>query len=117
MKHFHSSRGWLRSTDCPDTGCKLNVHKAFRRRPGRLLNVLCTFSLRPVSRVDLWAKGPARFLNLSCVQGVESSLIKDFKLSKLEYNSLCQKVNFSVVHPIHITIPRFSRTLLSFQIQ
>ena len=27
----------------------LNVHKTFRRRPGRLLNVLCTFNLRPVS--------------------------------------------------------------------
>ena len=35
---------------CPvDTGRKLNVHKTFRRRPGRLLNVLCTFNLRPVS--------------------------------------------------------------------
>ena len=32
-----------------DTGRKLNVHKTFRRRPGRPLNVLCTFSLRPVS--------------------------------------------------------------------
>ena len=32
-----------------DTGRKLNVHKTFRRRPGRLLNVLCTFHLRPVS--------------------------------------------------------------------
>ena len=32
-----------------DTGHKLNVHKMFRKRPGRLLNVLCTFSLRPVS--------------------------------------------------------------------
>ena len=32
-----------------DTGRKLNVHKTFRRRPGRLLNVLCKFSLRPVS--------------------------------------------------------------------
>ena len=32
-----------------DTGRKLNVHKAFRRRPGRLLNVLCTFNLRLVS--------------------------------------------------------------------
>ena len=31
-----------------DTGRKLNAHKTFRRRPGRLLNVLCTFSLRPV---------------------------------------------------------------------
>ena len=33
-----------------DTRCKLNVHKAFKRRPGRLLKVLCTFNLRPVSR-------------------------------------------------------------------
>ena len=31
-----------------DTGRKLNVHKTFRRRPQRLLNVLCTFSLHPV---------------------------------------------------------------------
>ena len=32
-----------------DTGHKLNVHKTFRRRPGRLLNVLFTFNLRHVS--------------------------------------------------------------------
>ena len=32
-----------------DTGRKLNVHKTFRRRPGRFLNVLCTFNLHPVS--------------------------------------------------------------------
>ena len=32
-----------------DTGSKLNVHKTFRKRPGRLLKVLCAFSLRPVS--------------------------------------------------------------------
>ena len=32
-----------------DTGRKLNVHKTFRRGPGRLLNVLYTLSLRPVS--------------------------------------------------------------------
>ena len=31
-----------------DTGRKLNVHKTFRRRPGRLLNILCAFNLRPV---------------------------------------------------------------------
>ena len=36
-----------------DTGRKLNVHKTFRRRPGCLLNVLCTFNLRPVSAVML----------------------------------------------------------------
>ena len=27
----------------------MNVHKTFRRRPWRLLNVLCMFNLRPVS--------------------------------------------------------------------
>ena len=32
-----------------ETGRKLNVRKTLRRRPGRLLNVLCTFNLRPVS--------------------------------------------------------------------
>ena len=32
-----------------DTGRKLNVHETFRRRAGSLLNVLCTFNLRPVS--------------------------------------------------------------------
>ena len=32
-----------------DTGRKLNVHKTYRRRPGRRLNVLRKFNLRPVS--------------------------------------------------------------------
>ena len=32
-----------------DTGRKLSIHKTFIRRPGRLLNVLCTLNLRPVS--------------------------------------------------------------------
>ena len=32
-----------------DTGHKLKVYKTFRRLPRRLLNVLCTFNLRPVS--------------------------------------------------------------------
>ena len=32
-----------------NTGRKLNLHKTFRRRPGRLLNVLCRFNLHPVS--------------------------------------------------------------------
>ena len=33
-----------------DTGRKLNIHKTFRRLPIRVLNVLCTFRLLPVSR-------------------------------------------------------------------
>ena len=28
-----------------DTQRKMNIHNTFRRRPGRLLNVVCTFSL------------------------------------------------------------------------
>ena len=32
-----------------EAGRKLTVHKTFRRRPGRLLNVVCTFNSRPVS--------------------------------------------------------------------
>ena len=32
-----------------DTGCKLNVHKTFRRHPGRPLNVLSQFCLSHVS--------------------------------------------------------------------
>ena len=37
------------STHFPvDTGRKLKVYKTFKRRPGRLLNALCTFNLRPV---------------------------------------------------------------------
>ena len=32
-----------------DTGRKLNVHKTFRRRPGPLLNVTCTFNVRHLS--------------------------------------------------------------------
>ena len=30
-----------------ETGCKLKIHKTFRRRPERLLNILCTFNLHP----------------------------------------------------------------------
>ena len=44
---FIAIAGWLSFP--VDTGRKLNVHKTFRRRPGRLLDVLCTFNLRPVS--------------------------------------------------------------------
>ena len=36
--------------ECPvDTGRKLDEHKTFRIRPRRLVNVLSTFNLRPVS--------------------------------------------------------------------
>ena len=38
----------LGTIDPVDTGQKLKVDKTFRRRPGRLLNDLCTFNVRPV---------------------------------------------------------------------
>ena len=41
-------------TNPVDTGRQLDVRKTFRRRPGRLLNVFCTFSLRPVSTGKLY---------------------------------------------------------------
>ena len=37
------------SSNPVETGRKLKVQKTFRRRPGRFLNVLYTFNLRPVS--------------------------------------------------------------------
>ena len=65
---------WCRKVSNPvDTGRKLKVHKTFRRRPRRLLNVLCTFNLCPVST----EKTPANTqnkefcnFNLRCLQGV-----------------------------------------------
>ena len=42
-----------------DTGGKMNVHKTFRRRPGPLLNVLCTFNLHPVS-TGLWVSNSGK---------------------------------------------------------
>ena len=42
-------KDYIACTFIVDAGRKLNVHKMFRRRPGRLLNVSCTFNLRPVS--------------------------------------------------------------------
>ena len=45
---FHSLR-CLSRNKLVDTGRKLKVHKTFRRRPGRLLKVLCTFNVCPVS--------------------------------------------------------------------
>ena len=48
------------------TGHKLNVHKRFRRRPGRLLNVLCTLNLRPVSTGKMNLKIDSSTVALFC---------------------------------------------------
>ena len=47
MKEFQS---FITYTQTPvDAWRKLNVIETFRRRPGRLLSILCTFNLCPVS--------------------------------------------------------------------
>ena len=51
--------------DPVDTGRKLNVHNAFRRRPGRLLDVLCTFNLCPASAQESVVKHLASMSILS----------------------------------------------------
>ena len=48
-----------------DAGRTLNVRKTFRRRPGRLLSVLCTFNLRFVS-MGLLAKSFSMTVNEPC---------------------------------------------------
>ena len=75
--------------DPVDTGRKLIVHKTFRRRPGRLLNVLCTFSLRPVSTGKLIVAKPKAPLHL-----LFSAAVHDFSLeSKKNQNGEYSKTN------------------------
>ena len=60
-----------------DTIRKLKIQKTFRRCPGRLLNVLCTFSLRPVStgKEGGWGGGEER-----CGEGLCLAWYKSFKV-------------------------------------
>ena len=50
---IQSQLGKIRTRKTPNTGtfhAALSVYKTFRRRPRGLLNFLCTFNLRPISR-------------------------------------------------------------------
>ena len=58
-----------------DTGRKFNVHKTFRRRPGRSLNVLCTFNLHPVPRGVLSTKNQRKHLGPTIL----GTTLKSFK--------------------------------------
>ena len=53
--------------DLVDTGRKLNVHKTFSRRLGRLLNVLRTFNLRPVSTGKTVVNGNMKYDEALCL--------------------------------------------------
>ena len=62
-----------------DTGRKFNVHKTVRRRPGRLLNLLCTLNLCLVSTGNVCSKSILRTL------GVIYYLIKIFRITNISY--------------------------------
>ena len=66
-----------------DTGRKLNVHKTLRRRPGRLLNVLCTFNLRPVSIGNRFARVVFGVTTSPfCLNGTIRKHVQDYNLNK-----------------------------------
>ena len=86
-----------------DTGRKLNVHKTLRRRPGRLLNVLCTFSLRPVSTMmskNIFSDPYINNMAIERLQGEEEFPSKNYLLvmprshAKMLLKSAPQKLNF-----------------------
>ena len=82
-----------------DTWRKLNVHKTFRRCPGRLLNVLCTFNLRPVLRFKyfqnqlkiFWEKHPfAIYIAYFCCSFGSSIYFAGNKCySQMDIHSIC----------------------------
>ena len=69
VRSFLNSVG-IESNLTIDTGCKFNVHKTFRTRPRRLVNVLCTFNLRLLSRGQ-WHK-----LSLHCLLQIIVKFLK-----------------------------------------
>ena len=60
------------------TGYKLNIRKMFGRRPGHLLNVLCTFKLRPVSRGYILEKENTRTHNFLILKTLKSLFVINF---------------------------------------
>ena len=62
-----------------DTGRKWNVHKTLRRCPGRLLNVLCTFNLRPVSTGERTSKMESK--TFTSVKSVKSNHLQRYSLT------------------------------------
>ena len=78
-----------------DTGRKLNVHKTFRRCPGRLPNVLCTFNLRPVST------GTRAFF-LSNAFLTQPQCYLTFSLIELQMLLSCCLIHITIIKVRHI---------------
>ena len=95
IKRLESSSNFLVLHTPADTGRKLNVHKTFRRRPRRLLNVLCMFNLRPVS-TGMYAilkqteeKNQGLFFSISRLSKKDLSVpILEFAAAHIAANSL-----------------------------
>ena len=68
-----------------------------------MLYVKNSFVLKLTILINLQVSMPSR----------ESILKMNLNLSKLEYNFSCEKVNFRLIYPTHITIHSFWNTLLS----
>ena len=84
-----------------DTGRKLNVHKTFRRRRGRLLDVLCTFHLRSVSTelIQSLDSGPAKpgvhfFSKQKKINNNNRNKLKIHNITPWIGQSICYYLNF-----------------------
>ena len=85
--------------DAPlDTGRKSNLHITFRRRPGRLLNVLCTFNLNGM-KIEKWGtkRFPTDFSKFS------EQLFSNFSVSFC-FNSrlILKELWICILHIIHV---------------
>ena len=78
---------WHRSNPL-DTGRKLNVHKTFRRRPGRLLKILCKFNLRLASTGN-WTK-----VAISFKLCIESHFLYHFEIHGLPLSQVLVLLNW-----------------------
>ena len=81
-----------------DTGRKLNVHKTFRRRPGRLLNVLCTFNLRLVSTgssLIFKLKEASKSTKPSLGISIDRSTIRELSIKAVRI--ICNQMSFFIL--------------------
>ena len=74
----------------PGTGRKLIVHKTFRRRLGRLLNILCTFNLSPVST---GIKTNYNNCYIAPIFSTSSKKGESFEMNLLRDGETCLKIN------------------------
>ena len=81
---------YLSNTDPVDIRRKLNVHKTLNRRPGRLLNVLCTFNLRLVSTWEADFK-KALLIKKACTSSLAKFYVFPFLITMVFF-----KINTSV---------------------